>query len=152
MGSGDDDALAKVEKVLESEPYRAYEILSRLFGPIFFGVNVLIGVWRLLTVPVPENAPTVIIGKAIIFAVSTCGAFGMSVAVVLIPRSLIWPRARGLKWYDIVMSLPIFVIVMIYLWYYKSFPYLMIASFTIGFLCFFMLFILPALQKHKIVE
>jgi len=63
-----EDPLARAEKVLETKPYRAYETLSRLFGPVFFGINIVVGLWHLLTTPVPENALSVIIGKAIFFA------------------------------------------------------------------------------------
>lgn len=113
-----EDPLAKAEKVLETWPYRAYETLSRLFGPIFFGINIVVGLWHLLTTPVPENAPSVIIGKAVFFALSSCGVFGMAVAAVLLLRSIVW-RKHGLQWYDTAVGIPLFIVLMIYLWYYS---------------------------------
>lgn len=146
-----EDAFTKAEKVLETKPYRTYETLSRLFGPVFFALNAVVAIGHFFFTPVPENAPSVVIGKAIFFAISTCGAFGMAVAAVMLVRS-IFSRKRGLRWYDIAAGIPLFILLMIPLWYYKASPSLMTSSVTLGFGCFIMLFILPALHKHKIIN
>ena len=146
------DLLAGPEKILESEPVKTWETLRKLGGLIWSFVNFIIGIWYYLTKPQPEHSPVMLTVKATIFSISVCGALGIGLCSVFLIRHILRRKKGGLIWWDWILGVPIGAYLAFYLWYYRSSPYLMIFSWTGGFLFFLMLVVFPELHKHKIID
>jgi hypothetical protein len=144
-----------VERILGSELYKTYEVLAtlarRLLAPITFLAGLAWGTWHLMFTHEAENAPVFVVVKIGIFAISVCGALGLGLAVPLVLRNIFWSKS-GLRWWDMLIGVPICLWLVFYLWYYRSSPYLMICTLTMGSLCFLMIVLLPALHRTGIIN